>query len=555
MRRTIGSKFTILNPIGSGAFGTIFRGEHCITHEPVAIKFESSEDIRNPLSLESRIYRLVSGATGFAELKFFGAEGDTKVIVFDLLGKSIEARFEECNYKFSLKTVLMLADQMITRIEYLHKKSIIHRDIKPENFVIGLSTFSNERPNTKTKDSLLNDRIFMNERNNFDANRSFSCQYNRNTDKSKSNVVFLIDFGLAKKYRDLNSHVHLEQKVNRGFTGTTRFASINAHKGIDQSRRDDIESLAYTLIYLMKGKLPWQTEMKTHFHIKNDSNIFKNVKPSHNNSNSNNNNNNINNNNNDNNNNNNNDNNNNTNNDNNNNNENNDKHKQAIDSNDVFCLADDELDTSENLNAGNRQNDNFGNESKSNNVNMNNNLNNRRKSFQKRNDEVLQLKEGISPSALCDVLPEEFERLLTNARNLKFDEEPDYNGYRQMFRDLFIKNGFVYDYQFDWDARNNLIRNIIDNPTQSNNKDTNQVFQQQILPNQNQQHQFQFQQLHQQQIQKRPFLKTHQNIEYLQSTPNLKRSTLKEPMTMTQNTESKAQRTFLKLKNTSNAYS
>jgi serine/threonine protein kinase len=131
-----------------------------------------------------------------------------------LLGKSLEELFNLCGRKFSMKTVCIIGIDMLKRIKYIHDKNHIHRDIKPDNFMMGID---------KHEDQL-----------------------------------YIIDFGLAKKYRSSTGKGHIPFRTNKPITGTARYCSINTHRGYEQSRRDDLESIGYVLIYFFKGLLPWQ---------------------------------------------------------------------------------------------------------------------------------------------------------------------------------------------------------------------------------------------------------------------------------------------------------
>lgn len=210
----IAGKFRLGRKIGGGSFGDIYLGTHVQTGEEVAIKLESIKTKHPQLLYESKLYRVLQGGSGIPAVRWFGIEGDYNVMVIDLLGPSLEDLFNFCNRRFSLKTVIMLADQLLSRVEFVHSKSFIHRDIKPDNFLMGLG--------------------------------------------KRANQVHIIDFGLAKKYRDPKSHIHIPYRENKNLTGTARYASINTHLGIEQSRRDDIESLGYVMMYFLRGSLPWQ---------------------------------------------------------------------------------------------------------------------------------------------------------------------------------------------------------------------------------------------------------------------------------------------------------
>jgi serine/threonine protein kinase len=142
MNLRVGGKWVLRKRLGAGSFGEIYSGEYLMTREEAAIKLESDRAHPPQLMNESCVYRVLPGDVGIPDVHWYGVEGDCNVLVFDLLGKSFEELFNHCQKKFSLKTVLMIADQLLARIEYIHNKGIIHRDIKPDNFMTGRMSYT-----------------------------------------------------------------------------------------------------------------------------------------------------------------------------------------------------------------------------------------------------------------------------------------------------------------------------------------------------------------------------------------------------------------------------
>jgi serine/threonine protein kinase len=206
----IANKYNLLEKLSEGCFGSVFKAEHKITKEYVAIKFEKKNESIKSLKNEAKIYQYLGKLEGFSQLKNFGTNGTINYLVLDLLGNSLSELID--HYKaLCLKSVLLIGIQIIKRIETLHSKYLLHRDIKPSNFLFG--------------------------KNNL------------------NNIIYLVDFGFCKRY-DYEG-VHIEQKKIKGIIGSPNFCSLNVHNNIEPSRRDDIESCIYIILTMLLGKLEW----------------------------------------------------------------------------------------------------------------------------------------------------------------------------------------------------------------------------------------------------------------------------------------------------------
>ncbi|ORZ05466.1 kinase-like domain-containing protein [Absidia repens] len=210
----VGVHFKIGRKIGEGSFGVIYQGINLLNNQPVAVKFEPRKTDAPQLRDEYRAYKILAGSSGFPNAYFFGQEGLHNVLVIDLLGSSLEDLFDACSRQFSVKTVAMLAKEMVTRLQIVHEHNLVYRDIKPDNFLMGRA--------------------------------------------GKDDRVYMIDFGMAKHYRDPKTKQHIPYRERKSLSGTARYMSINTHLGREQSRRDDLESLGHVFMYFLRGSLPWQ---------------------------------------------------------------------------------------------------------------------------------------------------------------------------------------------------------------------------------------------------------------------------------------------------------
>ena len=205
-------KYKVKKKLGEGAFGDVYLGQAISNNAYVAIKTEPRKIIKPILESEAFLLYSIAGP-GIPEVKSFGKTKHYNILIEPLLGKSLFDIFAENHKSMNLIDACLIGKQVIDRIQWVHSKYIVHRDIKPDNFLIG---------------------------------------------RNDPHVLYLIDFGLSKKYRSSTTGKHIRFGFTGKLTGTVRFASANALRGGEQSRRDDIESIGYMMVYFLKKKLPWQ---------------------------------------------------------------------------------------------------------------------------------------------------------------------------------------------------------------------------------------------------------------------------------------------------------
>jgi serine/threonine protein kinase len=210
--KTILKNYVIRKRLGGGSFGDVYQADDMESQQVVAIKIEVS-GTTSQLNNEYRIYQWLAGMDGIPKVYGLHDYGRNRAMVMEQMGSSLEVLFRRCGKQFSLKTVLMIADQIFRIMQWVHHCGIVHRDIKPHNFVTGRGEFRNK--------------------------------------------LYLIDFGVSTAYLDHRSHEHKDYSRHNGLVGTAQYVSINTHLGDQQSRRDDIESVMYVLIRFLRGKLPW----------------------------------------------------------------------------------------------------------------------------------------------------------------------------------------------------------------------------------------------------------------------------------------------------------
>jgi serine/threonine protein kinase len=199
--------------IGKGSFGHIYKAIDIVTNMEVAAKFEKTSSTYHLLEYEAKVLNNLKDLPGFPKVYWFGEFNDCSVMIMQLFGLNMEEILNKYKRHIPIKVVFQIGYHITSYLQSLHEQGFnhficiyryyryLHRDIKPENLLIGVG--------------------------------------------EQSKNVFLIDFGLSKKYIDYSTKEHIIMKTNKQLTGTPRYATVNAHLGLEQSRRDDLESLGY----------------------------------------------------------------------------------------------------------------------------------------------------------------------------------------------------------------------------------------------------------------------------------------------------------------------
>ena len=303
-------RYKLIKKLGEGSFGYIYMAEY--NNQYFAIKLEERKIDQNLLEKEAYIMGHLRGP-GLPLVKSYGYNSKHNILVMELMGRSLEDIFEKLEEKkMSIRCVCNIGYQMMEILEYIHNKHYIHRDIKPDNFVIGR--------------------------------------------KEKRKFIYILDFGLSKKYRSSKTLEHYKMVKKNNLTGTARYASINALKGLTQSRRDDLEAVGYVLMYFLRGKLPWQG-----IPVQNKEMRYK---------------------------------------------------------------------------------------------------------------KIMEIKMSTSPEELCEGFPHQFTEYIKYTRNLKYEENPDYDYLKKLFVSLLNSDGFKVDCYYDWDKE--TIKYFRDFKNDNNKNDNNE---------------------------------------------------------------------------------